>query len=282
MCRLFGFRSVIQSQVHRSLVSADNALVQQSDRHPDGWGVAYYNAGAPHVIKSVSTAMDDHLFKRVSGIVASETVLAHLRKATQGDLSIINTHPFQFGHWTFAHNGNVRGFSEIRPQMIARIPAVLRRFILGDTDSEALFYLLLGHMARRCELHRAGFPLGDVMEAVKETVDEVVALAGDVCMRDDGPPDESFLTFVLTNGTTMVAHQGGKNLYYTTWKKRCPERDDCPSFGPECEKPTEHGFVKHLVVSSEPLQGENVWSELRPFEAIGVDWRMQLSRDQLH
>jgi glutamine amidotransferase len=282
MCRLFGFRSVIQSQVHRSLVSADNALMQQSDRHPDGWGVAYYNAGAPHVIKSVSTAMDDHLFQRVSGIVASETVLAHLRKATQGDLSIINTHPFQFGHWTFAHNGNVRGFSEIRSAVLQRIPPVLRRYILGDTDSEALFYLLLGHMARRCELHRAGYPLEDVLEAVKATVAEVVELAGDVCTRDDGPPTESFLTFVLTNGTTMVAHHGGKNLFFTTWKKRCPERDDCPSFGPECERPTDHGFVKHLVVSSEPLQGENVWTELRPFEAVGVDWRMQLSRARLH
>lgn len=282
MCRLFGFRSVIQSQVHRSLVSADNALMQQSDRHPDGWGVAYYHAGAPHVIKSVSTAMDDHLFQRVSGIVASETVLAHLRKATQGELSIINTHPFQFGQWTFAHNGNVRGFAQIRPRVLERIPPVLRRYILGDTDSEALFYLLLGHMARRCELSRAGYPLEDVLEAVKTTVAEVVELAGDVCTVDDGPPTESFLTFVLTNGTTMVAHQGGKKLFFTTWKKRCPERDDCPSFGPECERATEHGFVKHLVISSEPLQGENVWSELRPFEAVGVDWRMQLSRMALH
>ena len=40
MCRLFGFRSVIKSQMHRSLVSADNALVRQSEQHPDGWGVA--------------------------------------------------------------------------------------------------------------------------------------------------------------------------------------------------------------------------------------------------
>jgi hypothetical protein len=38
MCRIFGFRSVIQSQVHRSLVSADNALMIQGERHPDGWG----------------------------------------------------------------------------------------------------------------------------------------------------------------------------------------------------------------------------------------------------
>lgn len=278
MCRIFGFRSVIQSQVHRSLVSADNALMQQSDRHPDGWGVAYYNAGAPHVIKSVASAMDDNLFQRVSGIVASETVLAHLRKATQGALSIINTHPFQYGQWVFVHNGNLAGFSEIRDELVSRVPPVLRRFILGDSDSEVLFYLLLGHMAKRCELHRAGFPIEDVIAAVRDTVAEVSELAGEPCLRDDGPPTETYLTFVLTNGTTMVAHQGGKALHFTTWKKRCPERDECPSFGPECEQPTESGFVKHLVVSSEPLQGHNVWTAMAPYEIIGVDWRMQLSR----
>lgn len=279
MCRIFGFRSVIQSQVHRSLVSADNALMQQSERHPDGWGVAYYTAGAPHVIKSCSSAQVDQLFRRVSGIVASETVLAHLRKATQGSLSIINTHPFQFGHWVFVHNGNIKGFGGLRDEILARIPPVLRRYILGDTDSEALFYLLLGHMARRCELHRVGYPLEDVVAAVRETVAEVIRLAGDICEDDAGPPTETFLTFALTNGTTMVAHQGGKQLYWSSWKRRCSERDECPSFGRECEQSSSSGFIKHLVVSSEPLQGENVWNRMAPHEIVGVDWRMQLHRE---
>ncbi|MBC8070647.1 MAG: class II glutamine amidotransferase [Deltaproteobacteria bacterium] len=277
MCRIFGFRSVLQSQVHRSLVSADNALVQQSGRNPDGWGVAYYNAGAPHVIKSVATAMDDALFRRVSGIVSSETVLAHLRKATHGGLSIINTHPFQYGPWVFVHNGNIAGFDAIRDRVLAEIPPVLRRFILGDTDSEALFYLLLGNMARRGELPRPGYPIADLVAAVHETVTQIVALAGPLCENDDGPPGENFLTFVITNGTTMVAHQGGKALHFTTYKRRCPERDGCPSFGVECEQPTERGFVKHLVVSSEPLQGENVWNAMAVGDIVGVDWRMQLT-----
>lgn len=272
---------MIQSQVHRSLVSADNALMQQSGRHPDGWGVAYFNAGAPHVIKSVSSALDDHLFRRVSGIVASETVLAHLRKATQGSLSIINTHPFQYGQWVFVHNGNIAGFPELREEMRARVPPVLRRYILGDSDSEVLFYLLLGHMAKRCELHRAGYPLGDVAEAIRETVEEIVQLAGEPCRDDGGPPSATYLTFAITNGTTMAAHQGGKSLFWSTWKKQCPDRDHCPSFGPECERPTTSGFVNHLVVSSEPLHGVNVWQPLDFGEIIGVDWRMQLSRNLL-
>ncbi len=278
MCRIFGFRSVMQSQVHRSLVSADNAFMLQSERHPDGWGVAYYVAQAPHVIKGASAAFGDQLFKYVSGIVTSETVLAHLRRATQGELSTINTHPFQYGHWVFAHNGNIAGFDEVRGAVLDKIPPVLRRFILGTTDSEALFYLILGKMSQRFELHRPGYPVAALAESVREAVAEVTELVGPLCEDNRGPPHLTYLTFVLTNGHAMLAHQGGKELHVSTHKRRCPERDVCPHFAPECERAAEHGFISHLVLSSEPLHGDNVWEELRPHEMIAVDARMQVQR----
>ena len=53
MCRLFGFKSIINSQVHKSLVHTDNAFASQSTKHPDGWGVAYYREDVPHLIKSM-------------------------------------------------------------------------------------------------------------------------------------------------------------------------------------------------------------------------------------
>lgn len=278
MCRLFGFRSVMQSQVHSSLVSADNALIQQSEEHPDGWGVAYFLAGAPHVIKSSDAAVSDQLFRHVSGIVTSETVLAHVRKATQGEHTIINTHPFQYGSWVFVHNGNIRDFGRIREKLVSRIAPVLRRFILGNTDSEVLFYLLLSNMSRRCEVERLGYPLEDLAGAARETVDEICELAGPICEDTHGSPDNNFLTFVLTNGRSMIAFQGGKELHLSTHKQRCPERDVCPHYAPECEKAQTAGFVSHFIVSSEPLQGANVWQALGPNELMGVDWRMHMQR----
>jgi glutamine amidotransferase len=281
MCRIFGFRSVMQSQVHRSLVSADNALMQQSERNPDGWGVAYYVGGAPHVVKSVSTAVSDEMFRRVSGVVTSETVLAHVRKATQGNLdnlSVLDTHPFQYGSWVMVHNGNIARFPEIQAELRARVPKVLRRFILGQTDSELLFYLLLGRMAERCELERRGYPLRDLAAAARETIDMVCELAGDICEDDAGDPQNNFLTFLITNGQTMLAHQGGKLLYCSTHKHRCPDRDSCPYWAEECERKVDGGFVSHLVFSSEPLQGDNVWDKMSVGEMIGVDWRMQMQR----
>ena len=275
MCRLFGFRSVIQSQVHRSLISAENALLVQSGEHPHGWGVAYYVGGAPHIMKSARTAMSDSLFQRVSGVVASETVLAHIRKATHGEHTVVNTHPFQFGRWVFAHNGNIEAFAEHREELVARIAPPFRRFVLGETDSEVLFALLLSAMHRRGELHDPNYAYVDAASAIQETVDEVCSLVGDLTPDIDGS-DGNFLTFIVTNGRLMLAHHGGKELYYSTFKTSCPERDVCPSYAFECENRSRSGFVNHMIFASEELQGENIWIPMACGQIVGVDERMQI------
>ncbi len=271
MCRMFGFRSVIKSQVHRSLVSADNALAVQSQEHPDGWGVVYYLADAPHLIKGGQAAMDDQIFRRVSGVVASETVLAHVRRATTGDVNPLNSHPFQYGKWCFAHNGQVANWEDVREPLASEIPSNFRRYILGDTDSEVLFYLFLTFLSRRIELHRRGAPVEDVVAALHEVISRVRDLA-------DGDTEEttSKLTFIATDGHTMGAVRSQKELYYSTYKQTCLDRDTCPYLDATCEGPTETGFVNHLLISSEPLQGDNTWIELEEDTCVGVDWRMKL------
>ena len=269
MCRLFGFRSVIPSQVHRSLVAADNALAVQSERHPDGWGVAFYVDGSPHVTKSASGAMDDALFRRVSGVVSSETVVAHIRKATQGNLTVLNSHPFQYGRWVMAHNGDIPSFVACRDALDQAIAPRLRRFILGETDSERVFFLFLTELTRFGELS-GRFGLEEVVPALAATVRMVRELA-------DGEGHRSLLTLLVTNGQTMAAHHGGKELYFSTWKRRCADRDTCPSLSKSCESATSSGAsVNHLLIASEPLQGENVWEPLNEGDIVGVDWRMRL------
>lgn len=273
VCRLFGFRSVIPSQVHRSLLAADNALHKQSERHPDGWGVAYYVDGAPHVTKSAAGAMDDALFRRVSGIVSSETVVAHIRKATQGSMTVLNSHPFQYGRWVMAHNGDVPRFPEVREKLDGAIAPRLRRFILGDTDSERVFFLFLTELSKYGELAgRLG--IEEVTRSLRDTVKLVRALA-DI----EGDAARSLLTLLVTNGQVMAAHHGGKELYYSTWKRRCADRDVCPSLSAVCEAPSLSGSVNHMLIASEPLQGENVWEPLAEGDVIGVDWRMRLVRE---
>ncbi|MEQ9500711.1 MAG: class II glutamine amidotransferase [Deltaproteobacteria bacterium] len=270
MCRLFGFRSVIPSMVHRSLIDADNALGVQSEKHPDGWGVAYYIDNAPHVMKSVSTALTDQLFQRVSGIVSSETVVAHVRKATQGDLSVLNAHPFQYGRWVFAHNGDIPEFGEVRKTLLNEVAPRLRRFVLGDTDSEVIFFLFLSELQRHGALAN-NHGTDEVFAALSTAVERVREIC-DTKQRGH----TSLLTLLATNGATLAATRGGKELYWSSYKTRCADRDTCPSLSDECEAPTLTGFVNHLILSSEPLGGENVWHELDDGGMIGVDWRMRL------
>lgn len=282
MCRIFGFRSVLTSKVHSSLLSADNALIGQSEIHPHGWGVAYYLEHTPHVIKSTEKAMDCNIFQRVSGVVSSQTVIAHIRNATQGELSILNSHPFQYGDWTFAHNGNIKNFDKVKPEIIKRICPDLVRYILGATDSEHIFFYLLSKIKNHFSLKRHLVPMGDLFHILEVAIEELVALIGDLCSHDKPIPTENYLTFVLSNGYTMMAFEGGQPLHLCTYKKQCPERDTCPEFAPMCEAaPAKDGKVNHFIVSSEPLEGQNVWQKLSSGTLVGIDADMRLHKHQI-
>ncbi|HVZ36959.1 MAG TPA: class II glutamine amidotransferase [Polyangiaceae bacterium] len=270
MCRLFGFRSVIQSQVHRSLVQADNALCSLSEQHPDGWGVAYYIDGTPHLMRSACTALSDRVFQRLSGVVASETVVAHVRKATQGSLTILNCHPFQYGRWVFAHNGDIPTFAEHREALIAQVAPRLVRYILGETDSEVIFFLVLSQLSRYGSL-ASQFAVSDVAAALARAL----AIVREVCDAANAGR-LSTLTCLLTDGAIMVGHQGGKELHFSTYKRRCADRLICKNLGPACEAPTPDGFVNHLIFSSQPLSGENVWHAMDEGDIVGVDARMRI------
>lgn len=268
MCRLFGFRSVIPSQVHSSLVAAENALGVQSHRHPDGWGVAYYVDGSPHVTRSPMTAVSDALFHRVSGVVAAETVLAHVRQATQGKNNVLNCHPFQYGRWVAAHNGDIPNLEEKRHLLLAEISPKLRRFVLGETDSELVFFQFLSRLSEYGPLGGV-HAIGNIVSALRTTLRAVRALC-------DVGEHQALLTFMITDGQCLVAVQDGKPLFYSTYKGRCPERDSCSSLSQQCEAPSATGFVNHFIISSEKLQGDNVWVELRQGDIMAVDHQMQV------
>ncbi|MCB0420951.1 MAG: class II glutamine amidotransferase [Bdellovibrionales bacterium] len=271
MCRLFAFRSIIPSQVHQSLLHAENGLCELSLDHPDGWGVSYYIEGAPHVVKSENAAFDDHIFRRVSGVVASQTVLAHIRKATLGNQSILNTHPFQYGRWVFAHNGNIKNWKKHKDDLRRLVSLPLSRYILGDTDSETLFFIFLTELFNEHQSLTKGLTAEQLIEGCQKALDKIRAIVGPYLTQDDGPPSETYLTFILTNGSSIVGFQGGKNLYYSTYKTLCHESKTCSYFEASCHAPSEDGTVNHLILSSAPIDGENIWHPLAPGDFVASD-----------
>ncbi|MEM7588633.1 MAG: class II glutamine amidotransferase [Myxococcota bacterium] len=278
MCRLFGFRSVLQSSVHQSLVNAENALVVQSQRHRDGWGMAYYVGGFPHVIKSPQFASDDPLFHRVSGVVSSHTVLAHVRRATQGGLTPSNSHPFQHGPWVMGHNGDISQFQQHRHELMHLIANNLRPFVLGETDSEVLFFLFLTHLQSLQEADHKANKLAHAVQAAQQAVQCVQKTVG----RNRVGKHNASLTCVLTDGQVMLGLQAGKPLHISTHKHHCDKQNTCPFFQQACLHASKVGDkLTHFLLSSEPLEGENVWQPVLPNHIVAVDQNMRLHQTAL-
>lgn len=283
MCRLFAFRSVINSQVHSSLVHVENALIEQSKKHPDGWGVAYYRENIPHLLKSTERALDDTIFHRISGVVSSQTVLAHIRKATQGTLSILNSHPFQYGQWIFAHNGNLKNFEDYKFKIIDRIAPELKRFIFGTTDSEVIFYLLLTFIKERHSLDQPIINLSILKEATEDAFKFITRFSGPLYGGNEVAPTENHLSFILTTGQTMIGFNGGQTLRYSTFKKQCPDRNSCDFFSHSCENEVQFGSkINHLIFSSEYLEGENIWRYMPKGTMVGVNKNMEFLKFELN
>jgi glutamine amidotransferase len=123
------------------------ALAEHSSSggHVDGWGVAYYSQKDAWRIRDTAAAYGSPWARFVAERgFTSNLVIAHIRKATQGAVTLENTQPFEreLGGRVhlFAHNGDL---PEVR-----RSPRYQGGNFrpVGDTDSEYAFCYLLNRL----------------------------------------------------------------------------------------------------------------------------------------
>lgn len=162
MCRLLGYCA-------RRGVSVAGLLGQPGLReftalsalHRDGWGMAWYGPGGPHVHRSALRASGEPAYQRLALRSLGDLGLVHLRWATPGlPVSERNTHPFTCGDTAFAHNG------AIHPQdrLGELLPPAWERRLGGTTDSERYFLHIMARLADR---------QGDMIAAVSDTADRI-------------------------------------------------------------------------------------------------------------
>jgi predicted glutamine amidotransferase len=112
-------------------------MIRLSESHDSGWGVCAYpdvGSAAPLSERFPSAAYADSRFDAATEM-RGRIFNAHVRRATLGGLSDENTHPFEFGPYSFAHNGTILGFRNmLRPGMGEPV---------GQTDSECFFMRLM-------------------------------------------------------------------------------------------------------------------------------------------
>jgi len=267
MCRLFGFRSAVPAAVHPSLVTQKNSLVIQSREHKDGWGIAAYGVEArPSVAHGVGPAHSDPDFHRVSSLVSSHTVVAHVRLASVGAVELRNSHPFLYGRWSFVHNGTLQNFEQHRHALESLIRPDLRPNIQGTTDSERCFHIFLTRLAARVPLD-GPVNVQEVARAVAETMELVSTLT------DTQGPDRSAMNFLVTNGDVMVASRRNRTLFLSDGSHLVP----CQGV------PLQHGArLNQVLIASEALCGNHTaWNEVAEDEVVGVDDQLMLHRWRL-
>ncbi len=270
MCRLYGFTSNEQTKVECTLVQSQNALLLQSrgDRagttHSDGWGIGFYENGEPRVEKRTAAAFDDIHFSTTAERVFARTIIAHVRKATVGRLSLANTHPFTVGPWVFAHNGTLQGFGQIEPILLDQTSPALRTRRKGQTDSELMFLWLLSRLERagiEIQAGEHGSQLGLIIDQLAESL----LILAEMSSRSDAGKTPR-LNCLLTDGSVLLAARFNHTLYYVQRQGV----HDCEICGiPHIH----HGQGKEyraVVVASEPLSAEP-WQEIPNYSVLGID-----------
>jgi len=269
VCRLFGFRSAVPSKAHRSLLQAENALGLQSHLHPDGWGIGWFVDDEAYIIKSANAAHACERFRKASAVLESHTFLVHVRRATVGVIDAQNAHPFRHGRWLFAHNGTLFDFDRVRPFLLAEIHPVFQSLILGDTDSEHLFYYLMSRLAA-VGVSRTGRSPSDALLVANTVREALIDLDAAAKLAGARRP---IVNVLLTDGRIFVAHRAGMPLYLSTQKIHCAEFDTCLA-SKVCmlhERPAGVA-VNHLLVASEPIgYAENVWEEVVDGTTLALD-----------
>ena len=115
MCELLGMNCNVPTDICFSFTGF-RQRGGSTDQHSDGWGIAFFEGRGCRVFLDPSPAVRSPVAELVHNYpIRSMNVIAHIRKATKGVVSLENTHPFMrelWGrYWIFAHNGTLEGFA---------------------------------------------------------------------------------------------------------------------------------------------------------------------------
>jgi predicted glutamine amidotransferase len=191
MCRVFGCVAAEPASIRYELLEAANPMIRQSEEHDSGWGMAVYeraNGLDPKLVRFPEAAHADGDFRDATSM-RGRIFNVHVRRATMGDLTLANTHPFCLGSYSFGHNGTIVRYPRLVEPGVVTVPA-------GDTDSEAFFNFLMAH-------YDAGDPIGSLRHAIRTTIER---------------SPFSGLNFLFSDGDRLFAYRLG--LFALHWLHR--------------------------------------------------------------
>ncbi len=215
--------------------------------HGDGWGLASFDprGGGVTLYRQKEPAAFCPLAAQVADLnLKAHCSIAHIRKATMGEVALENCHPFhrRWGDqdWVFAHNGDIH----------ESLPCGSTYRPLGSTDSEAAFCWILE------TLSAAGLDPGDEQGLFEQLVRCSDTLAA-----------KGIFNCLISNGAWLFAYASTK---LHTLTRRAPFTtatlaDDDLTL--DFSKLTTPNDVV-TIVSTAPLTTNEHWRALEPGEAL--------------
>ncbi len=239
MCRLLAY---VGSPVplSRIMLDPEHSLEKQAWQprelreaklNADGFGIAWYNENRQQVFRYRETLPiwnDANLIDFASSL-SQPLWLAYVRSATPGlGVSLHNTQPFIYQQWSFFHNGYILDFAGQKQQLMKqKLDDRYAQLVIGNTDSEYLFALLMQHLDTASPLEAIHQCFADINEIC----------AGDRCL----------LNILFSDGTSIFATKHAINglcpsLYYS---------DNNPGTGPG-----------NQLIASEKFDNDENWRSL--------------------
>src|SRR5690349_16698895 len=226
MGRLFAYVANDPDRVRCALHPA-RKLLRVDPAGIDSWGVGFYQ-GEVLLQRRPKAPVEAVDFYEMSKELRTDCIIGHVRAGTVGKPKNENTHPFRFRSWLFAHHGTLPAWDRIQAGLYEQIPDFLRRNIRGQTDSEALFHLILAGLHEDNQLDDSNLSTAALQTAMARALKKVLDLAG---------PDEmnrAELALAMTNGRILTATRHGRPVHVMDLKSisDCPVcRENEPQFG---------------------------------------------------
>ncbi len=240
MCQLLG----MNANTPTDLMFSFSGFSRRADEHCDGFGIAFFEDAGVRLFVDSQSAAQSPMAEFIRGYpIRSSHIIAHIRKATVGRVTLQNTHPFQrelWGrYWVFAHNGDLKNYAP-------RLHGAFRP--VGTTDSEHAFCWLMQELAKA---HASVPSIHELTATLKELAPEVAR--------------HGTFNFMLSNGQALWAHCTTR-LHYLTRQHpfqgaKLQDEDVRVDFA---EQTTPNDRVS--VVVTEPLTQNEAWTAFAPGE----------------
>ncbi len=232
MCRFFVYWGNEERNLYYWLVEAENSLLKQSRNdesnrpNPDGWGFAFRRGEKIELVKKTVPAFEDEDFIKAARQMKGELAFAHVRRKSQGETKVHNTHPFLHEEWMFMHNGNIPNFPSCKRELTRLLHGSDRILTKGATDSEFLFKYFIYWFQKKASCNS-----NCILEIIHEIIERIIGIT----TPEEFP--QLALNFMLTNGKYLIGYRLHRGLYIT--------REDGA-----------------LYVASEPIDTRHHWEEI--------------------